>query len=58
MIHFACPIFGFVVTTHDLVIGFLVPGEGGSSGRGVGSSVGERGHVWEYFSSVSMHLKY
>jgi len=31
--------------TYDLVIGFLVPGEGGSSGRGVGSSIGERGHV-------------
>jgi len=31
--------------TYDFVIGFLVPGEGGSSGRGVGSSVGERGHI-------------
>jgi len=30
---------------YDFVIGFLVPGKGGSSGRGVGSSVGERGHI-------------
>jgi len=31
--------------TYDLVIGFLVPGEGGSSSRGIGSSVGEGGHI-------------
>jgi len=49
VIYFACPIFGFVVTTYDLVIGFLVPSEGGSSGRGVGSSVGKGGHVLEVF---------
>jgi len=30
---------------HDLVIGFLVPGERGSSNKGVSSSVGEGGHV-------------
>jgi len=45
VIHFACPIFGFVVMTYDLVIGFLVLGEEGSSGRGVGSSIGKEGHV-------------
>jgi len=45
VIHFACPIFGFVVMTYDLVIGFLVLGEEGSSGRGVGSSIGEEEHV-------------
>jgi len=56
-IHFTCPIFGFVVTTYDLVIGFLVPGEGGSSGRGVGSSVGEGGHVLKYLSSAGVHLR-
>jgi len=31
--------------TYNLVVGFLVSGKGGSSGRGIGSSVGERGHV-------------
>jgi len=45
IIHFACPIFSFVITIYDLVIGFLVPGERGSSGRGVGSSIGEGGYV-------------
>ena len=42
---FACPIFGFVVMMYDLVIGFLVPGEKGSSGRGIGSSIGKGEHV-------------
>jgi len=45
MIHFACPILGFVVTIYDLIIGFLVLGEGGSSGRGIGSSIGKRRYV-------------
>jgi len=31
--------------TYDLIIGFLVPDKGGSSGRGIGSSVGKRRHV-------------
>jgi len=31
--------------TYDFVIGFLVSSKGGSSGRGVGSSVFERGYV-------------
>jgi len=57
MIYFACPIFGLVVIMYDLVIGFLVPGEGGSSGRGVGSSVGKGGHVLKYFSSAGVHLR-
>jgi len=30
---------------YDFVIGFLVPSKGGSSGRGVGSSICERGYV-------------
>jgi len=45
MVHFACPIFSLVIITYDFVIGFLVPGEGDSSNRGVGSSVGKEGHV-------------
>jgi len=31
--------------TYNLVVGFLVPGKGGSSSRGIGSSIGERGYV-------------
>jgi len=42
---------------YDLVVGFLVPGEGGSSGRGIGSSVSEGGHVWEYFSNADVRLR-
>jgi len=30
---------------YDLVIGFLVPSKGGSSGRGIGSNVGKGGHI-------------
>jgi len=30
---------------YNLVVGFLVPGKGGSSGRGIGSSIGERIYV-------------
>jgi len=44
-IYFACPIFAFVVMMYNLVVGFLVSGKGGSSGKGIGSSVGERGYV-------------
>jgi len=57
MIPFVCLIFGLVVMTYDLIIGFLVPSKGGSSGRGVGSSVGKGGHIKKYFSSTSMHLR-
>jgi len=45
MIYFVCPIFGLVVMTYDLVIGFLVPGERSSSGRGIGSSIDKGGHI-------------
>ena len=43
---------------YDLVIGFLVPGEKGSSGRGIGSSIGKGEHVWKYFLSAGMYLRY
>ena len=46
MIHFACLILGSVVTMYNLVVGFLVPSEGGSSSRDIGSSIGERKYVW------------
>jgi len=57
MVHFACPIFGFVITTYDFVVGFLILGERGGSGGGVGSSVGERRHISKYFSSAGVRLR-
>jgi len=37
--------------TYNLVVGFLVPSERDSSSRSIGSSIGERGHVW-YISQL------